>query len=110
MEIAEEVRALIQLELGLEATLGYFPEKTMDTYIVLTPLSENYPLYGGNKPIVDLQQLRISIFSKSNYGEIRKKLVNKLVFNNFTITLRHYVGYEKNTGYHNYAVDVAKDY
>jgi len=37
-------------------------------------------------------------------------MVRLLLADDFTITERRYIGYETETGYHHYVVDVAKHY
>ena len=48
--------------------------------------------------------------SKGNYTKDKNALVKVLLAHDFTITDRRYIGYETETGYHHYAVDVAQYY
>ena len=41
---------------------------------------------------------------------MKKAVVNALLAADFTITARQYIGFENESGYHHYAVDVAKHY
>ena len=42
--------------------------------------------------------------------QLKKRIVNGLLNNNFTITDKRYVEYENDTGFHHYNIDVAKYY
>ena len=57
-----------------------------------------------------MQEARLSLFSTGSYTAAKKKLIRLLLRDDFTITGRLYNGYETETGYHHYTVDVAKYY
>lgn len=61
-------------------------------------------------PITDVQELRITLFSKENYIKLKNQLILSLLKNEFYITERKYNGYETDTGYYQYTIDVAKNY
>ncbi len=42
--------------------------------------------------------------------QMKNAIVRALLSNDFTITARSYIGFETDTGYHHYNVDVAKNY
>ena len=54
--------------------------------------------------------MRLSLFTKGSYTEVKNALVRLLLAADMTITARRYIGHEGDTGYHNYAIDVAKLY
>lgn len=81
-----------------------------DTYLVLTPLSDTFDLHADNQPCVDIQEVRLSLFTKGSYTKLKNRLVRTLFGADFYITDRRYIGYETDTGYHHYAIDVAKSY
>lgn len=89
---------------------GVFKEEAPDTYTVITPLSDVFDLHADNKPGIDVQEARISIYTKANYVSMKNSIVRGLLKNGFTITDRRYLGFETETGYHHYAVDAAKYY
>ena len=60
---------------GVPVETGVFSGKAPDTYLVITPLSDNLGLHAD-----------------------------------FYITDRRYIGFETETGYHHYAIDVAQIY
>ncbi len=109
MSILEELKTLVE-GLGIRVETGVFSEPAPDTYVVLTPLTDTFSLYCDNRPSLDINEVRISLFSKSNYLQLKNDLEGSLLDGDFTITDRCYVGYEEDTGYHHYAVDAAKLY
>ena len=74
------------------------------------PLYDSFERHADNAPNADVQEVRISLFSKGNYSRTASQLIKALLSADITITARKYVGHEDNTGYHHYAVDTAKNY
>ena len=97
-------------KLGIPLETGVFTENAPDKYIVVVPLTDTFGVNGDNTPTYDVQEARISLYSKSNYGADKNRIVRLLISEDFTITGRQYIGYETETGYHHYVVDVAKHY
>lgn len=89
---------------------GVFSDVAPDEYIVITPLSDSFELYGDNNPEYETQEARLSLYSKGNYIELKNSIVNALIVADFTITARQYIAHEDDTGYHHYAIDVSKIY
>ena len=89
---------------------GVFSDEAPFTYAVMTPLSDTFALHADNMPQIDVQEVRISLYTKNSYTRIKNSLVRQLVLSGFTITDRRYLGVETDTGYHHYAVDAAKHY
>lgn len=89
---------------------GVFSGAAPDEYIVITPLSDTFAVHADNAPGLEVQEARLSLFSKHNYLLRKNQVVNALLQNDFTITDRRYIGYEVDTGYHHYAIDVAQEY
>ena len=77
---------------------------------MITPLSDTFDLHADNEPGVDIQEARISLFTKGSYTAMKNNIVRMLLREDFTITDRLYNGYEIGTGYHHYTVDVARFY
>jgi len=109
MSFLEELNALLS-GLGLSVETGVFSEKAPDEYIVITPMADTFELHADNRPQFETQEARLSLFSKGNYIKRKNAVVRALLAADFTITSRLYVGHEDDTGYHHYAVDVAKNY
>ena len=109
MNIFKELTALFS-ELGILMETINFTTESPDDYVVLTPLVDTSKLYADNNPIYENQEVRISIFTKSNYLQLKYKIVHNLFKQDFYITDKRYIGFETDTGYHHYAIDVAKHY
>ena len=97
-------------KLGIPIETGIFTETAPDKYIVVDPLVDNFGVHADNAPSYDIQEARISLYSKGNYGADKNRIVRLLISDDYTITGRQYIGFETETGYHHYVVDVAKHY
>ena len=109
MSILSELNTLIS-EVDLPIETGVFSEAAPDEYVVITPLADSYELHADNAPGFETQEARLSLFSKGNYIKRKKQLSKALLSADFTITDRRYIAHEDDTGYHHYAIDVAKLY
>ncbi|ANE39607.1 hypothetical protein O1N65_002366 [Listeria monocytogenes] len=109
MTILEELNNLLS-NLGIPVETGEFSDSAPGTYSVLTPLSERFEIFGDNWPLIDVNEVRISLFTKGNYLETKRQLTQALLQADFTITDRLFVGFEKDTKYFHLAIDVAKHY
>ena len=109
MSLLAEVKAIIE-NCKIPVETGVFSDAPPDTYAVLTPLADSFDLHADNKPSVDVQEVRLSLFCKENYLKIKNRLVKAILNADMTITDRRYIGHEDDTGYHHYAIDVAKSY
>ena len=109
MNILSEVKSIIET-LNIPVETGVFSDKAPDEYIVLVPLADSFPLNADDEPQTDKQELRISIFTKGNYIRLKNRITGRLLTHYFYITDRRYNGYETETGYHQYTIDVAKTY
>ena len=96
--------------IGLPVETGVFSGIAPTEYLVLTPLSDSFDIHGDNTPGVDVQEVRISLFTKGSYTKWKNTLVRAILAADITITERRYVGHDGDTGYHNYAIDVANYY
>ena len=81
-----------------------------DEYLVFIPLTDIFEVHADNRPGFDVQEVRISLFSKGNYQQRKRQITGVLLNEDFTVTERRYIGHEDDTGYHHYAIDVAKHY
>ena len=96
--------------LSVPVETGVFTDEAPEQYIVIVPLSDNFDLHADNAPGIDVQEARLSLFSKGSYTSVKNALVKALLEAEYTITDRQYIGYETETGYHHYNVDVAQYY
>lgn len=96
--------------LNIPVETGVFKGTAPDSYAVLTPIADTFELYADDRPSHDVQEIRISLFDKGNYLQTKSTLVRTLLDADITITDRRYIDHEDDTGYHHYAIDVAKLY
>ena len=109
MSLLSELNAIAE-GCGIPVETGVFSDTAPDTYLVLTPLSDSFDLHADNCPGIDTQEVRLSLFTKGSYTKQKNRLVRTLFGADFYITDRRYIGFETDTGYHHYAIDVAKSY
>jgi len=108
MSILEELNEILSEILPIET--GVFSDVAPEKYIVLTPMSDDFVLYGDDRPLIDLSEVRISVFIIGNYLTITKQIVNELLAAGFTMTSRRFIVHENDTGYNHYNIDVQKFY
>lgn len=109
MSILQELNTILDA-LGVAVETGVFTGKAPDEYVVITPMVDSFELYADNHPQFETQEARLSLFSKSNYQQRKNQIVKAVLAAEFTVTDRRYVGHEDDTGYHHYAIDMAKNY
>ena len=109
MSILSEIQTTLE-PLGIPIETGVFSDAAPARYIVVVPLSDTFALHADNAPGVDVQEARLSLYSQGSYTAAKSAVVRALLAADFTITARQYIGFETETGYHHYNVDVAKHY
>nr|DAJ34636.1 MAG TPA: Protein of unknown function (DUF806) [Caudoviricetes sp.] len=98
----------IAKQLGLAYAVScYTDSPAPDTYLVFTPLTDSLEVFADNTPGVEIEEARISLFTKTNYLAMRNQLTRALIDAGLTVTARRYVGFEADTGFHHYSIDVA---
>ena len=95
---------------GVSVETGVFSGKAPDAYLVITPLSDNFELHADDTPGCETQEARLSLFTKGSYTQLKNNIVRALLGADFYITDCRYIGFETETGYHHYAIDVAQLY
>ena len=105
----EELNTIVK-SAGLPVETGVFSTTTPNEYVVITPISEHFELFSDNAPGMNIEEARLSLFSKGNYGAKKRLLVRLLLMAGFLVTERRYIELEEDTGYHHFAIDVAKEY
>jgi hypothetical protein len=109
MSVLAEIQTVLSgLDIPIET--GVFSDAAPAKYIVVVPIADTFDLHADNAPGIDVQEARLSLYAQGNYIADKNAIVKTLLANEFTITDRRYIGYETETGYHHYAVDVAKYY
>ena len=107
MILLSEIKAAVT-GCGLPVETGVFSDEPPEEYV--TPLADTYELHADNLPEFETQEARLSLFTKGNYLKRKEQLSKALLAADFVITDRRYIGHEDDTGYHHYAIDVAKLY
>ena len=105
----EELNMIVE-SAGLPVETGVFSITAPDEYAVITPISEHFELFSDNMPGMNIEQARLSLFSKGNHGAKKWQLVRLLLSAGFLVSERRYIELEEDTGYHHFAIDVAKEY
>ena len=109
MSLLTELNTVLgELKIPLET--GVFTSVAPDKYIVIVPMADTFGLNADNAPGYDIEEARITLFSKTNYVADKNRIIRALLGADFTITGRQYIGYETGTGYHHYVVDAQKHY
>ena len=96
--------------IGLPIETGIFSDEVPDEYLVITPMSDIFDYYADDLPRGEMQEARLSLFSKGNYLDRKNEIVSRLLGADFLVTDRRYLGYEEDTGFHHFAIDVTKIY
>lgn len=109
MNVLSESKILLE-QLDIPVETGIFEGIAPELYVVLVPLNETFGFHADNTPCNDVQEVRLSIFSKGNYIKVKNKIIRSLLVSDFTITDRRYIEYESDTGYHHYVIDIEKNY
>ena len=109
MSLLADLNAIAS-KLDIAVETGVFTDTPPNEYLVLTPLVDTFDLHADNAPGTDIQEVRLSLFTKGSYTKWKNAIVRALLAADITITDRRYVGHEDDSGYHNYAIDVANYY
>lgn len=109
MSMLGELNSIFE-ELEIPVETGEFSDTPPSYYVVLTPLVDDFAVYADNKPQAETQEIRISLFNFGNFLARKDSIVAALLDKDFTITLRQYAGFDKETGYHTYTIDVIKEF
>ena len=105
MSMLEELNTIVG-NAGLPVETGVFSGTAPDEYVVITPISEHFALFSDDTPGMNIEEARLSLFSKKNYTQKKDLLVRMLLTVGFTVSDRRYIGHEDDTGYHHYSIDI----
>ncbi len=109
MSLLSDLKTLIS-GLGIPVETGIFSDPAPDEYIVLVPIADEFALHGDDKPDIDIQAVRLSVYTKGKYTKLKSRIIMALINSGITITSRLYIGYEADTGYHHYNIDTENIY
>ena len=101
----EELNMIVE-SAGLPVETGVFSKAAPDEYVVITPISDHFALFSDDAPSMYIEEARLSLFSKRNYTQKKDLLVRILLTAGFTVSDRQYIGYEEETKYHHYSIDI----
>ena len=105
MSMLEELNMIVE-SAGLPVETGVFSKAAPDEYVVITPISDHFALFSDDAPSMNIEEARLSLFSKRNYTQKKDLLVRILLTAGFTVSDRRYIGHEADTGYHHYSIDI----
>ena len=108
MSMLEELNTIVE-SAGIPVETGIFSSTAPDEYVVITPISEHFGLFSDDGPGMNIEEARLSLFSKKNYTQKKDLLVRMLLTDGFTVSDRRFIGREDDTGYFHVAIDVAKE-
>ena len=108
MSMLEELNTIVK-SAGLPVETGVFSGTAPDEYVVITPISEHFELYCDDYPSLNIEEARLSLYSKGNYNQKKDLLLRMLLTAGFLVTERRYIGYEEDTKYHHYSIDLAHE-
>lgn len=109
MSLLSELNPIFD-SLKIPVETGVFTDTAPDRYAVFTPLVDTFEVFADNLPNNEVQEVRVSLFDKGNYLITKNAIVRGLLSAEITITDRQYIGHEDDTGFHHYAIDLAKEY
>lgn len=109
MSLLKDLNVLLEyLQIPLET--GVFSDTPPDEYILITPMTDRLENFADNQAQIEVSEARLSLFTKFNYIKRKNQMTRALLSGGMTITDRQYVGFEQDTKYHHYAIDVMKEY
>lgn len=95
-----------QLDLPIAVSL-FSASPAPDTYLVATLIADTLEVFADNTPHVEIEEVRLSLFTAGNYLTWRDTLTRALVDAGLVVTARRYIGFEDDTGYHHYSFDTS---
>ena len=78
MSILEELHTLLSA-LGFPVETGHFTDTAPERYFVTVPLSDRFTLHADNRPGANIEEARISLFSKGSYSAMKQRTVKALL-------------------------------
>ena len=109
MSLLSDLKTIIT-SLDIPVETGVFSEKAPDEYIVLVPIIDEFADHADNKPHSEVQSVRISMYTKNSYTAMKSRVVNAILKTDIVLTDGQYIGFEENTKYHHYNLDVENVY
>ena len=79
MSLLSELNAIAE-SCGVSVETGIFSDAAPDTYLVLTPLSDTFDLHADNRPGIDIQEVRLSLFTERKLYQAEKQTCPAALF------------------------------
>ena len=64
----------VHATVSLPVETGVFSGTAPDEYVVITPLADTFGAHSDNRPGFEVQEARISLFTKGNYQQRKRHL------------------------------------
>ena len=109
MSVLSEICTVLTAE-KVPYETGAYKEPAPDAYVAIVPMVDTFEVEADDGPNAEVQEARLSVFSKTNYKTFANSIVKALLKAGLTVTARQYIEYESDTGYHHYNIDVAQAY
>lgn len=77
---------------GIPVETGVFTDPAPDTYLVLTPLADTFDLHADNRPGIDTQEVRLSLFCRRITRKSKTRSSVRCWAADVTVTDRRYIG------------------
>lgn len=108
MTVYQTINSILsELKIPCE-TLEFKKAPQPDTFVVLTPISDDFDLYAGDSPTVEVNSVRINLYTKRNFIKTVRDITNALFLNDFSVTDRRLANFDKDTRYSHYAIECEK--
>lgn len=109
MSLLKELNLILNT-LQIPVETGVFSKVPPEEYIVLTQIQDRLAFFADNEPMFEVTEVRLSLFTRKNYMKRKKEISYLLKASGITISDRQYIGFENDTKYHHYVIDVLKEY
>ena len=74
MSLLSDLTTLVET-LDIPVETGVFSDTAPDRYLVLVPLSDTFDIHADNSPGIDVQEVRISLYTKGSYTKEKNALM-----------------------------------
>ena len=95
---------------GMKSAMGAYKDAPPDHYAVIEPGHDSFQGFADNLPTFDIQRARVTVAVKTDYTDWRVKITAALLWRKFKFLDRAYIGYDGDTEYFAFYVDVEKAY
>ncbi len=67
MSILSELKT-VAAELNIPVETGAYTSAAPDCFLVMTPIMDSFPLSADDKPVSEVNEVRLSLYSRDNYS------------------------------------------